>query len=145
MTKLSLAMLVVVSAALPSATRAQAADPGQAEQFTPEFQRVHTSVDPKHTPKIEAPDSVRRGQWFQVTVTVKAGTSAISKWTVKWTYANGQAITQLWSGNLSTSGSAVTVTNLAYNGTLAAGATTTFGFTGTWTGTNATPTLTCTA
>jgi superoxide reductase len=73
MTKLLLAILVAGSAALPCAARAQAADPGQAEQFTPEFQRVHTTADPKHSPKIEAPDSVRRGQWFQVTVTVGAG------------------------------------------------------------------------
>jgi superoxide reductase len=43
---------------------------GQTEQFTPEFRRVHTTVDPKHTPKIEAPDAVKRGQWFDVTVTV---------------------------------------------------------------------------
>jgi superoxide reductase len=51
-----------------------AAAPGvaddQTEQFTPEFRKVHTTVDPKHTPKIEAPDSVKRGQWFDVTVTV---------------------------------------------------------------------------
>jgi len=73
MTQFWLAMLVVGAAALPAAARAQAADPGQAEQFTPEFQRVHTTQDPKHTPKIEAPDSVRRGQWFKVTVTVGAG------------------------------------------------------------------------
>jgi len=66
-------LVAAAAAALPCATRAQGADPGQAEQFTPEFQRVHTTVDPKHSPKIEAPDSVRRGQWFQVTVTVGAG------------------------------------------------------------------------
>lgn len=75
MTKLLLAMLVVGSVVLPCAARAQAADPGQAEQFTPEFQRVHTTADPKHTPKIDAPDSVRRGQWFEVTVTVGAGST----------------------------------------------------------------------
>ncbi len=40
----------------------------QAEQFTPEFRQVHTSYDAKHTPKIVAPDSVKRGEWFKVTV-----------------------------------------------------------------------------
>jgi superoxide reductase len=45
----------------------------QAEQFTPEFQKVHTSYDAKHTPKIDAPDSVKRGEWFNVTVSVGAG------------------------------------------------------------------------
>jgi superoxide reductase len=42
----------------------------QTDQFTPEFRTVHTAVDPKHTPSIEAPDSVKRGQWFDVTVSV---------------------------------------------------------------------------
>ena len=43
---------------------------GQEEQFTPEFKAVHTTVDPKHTPKIEAPASVKRGEWFDITVSV---------------------------------------------------------------------------
>jgi len=33
---------------------------GQEEQFTPEFKEAHTSYDAKHTPKLSAPDSVRR-------------------------------------------------------------------------------------
>ena len=45
----------------------------QAEQFTPEFRQVHTSHDAKHTPKIVAPASVKRGEWFTVTVSVGAG------------------------------------------------------------------------
>jgi superoxide reductase len=51
--------------ALPLAGPATA---GQEEQFTPEFRAIHSSFDPKHTPKISAPDSVKRGQWFEVTV-----------------------------------------------------------------------------
>jgi superoxide reductase len=46
---------------------------GQEEQFTPEFREVRASYDPKHTPRIVAPDSVKRGQWFDVTVSVGAG------------------------------------------------------------------------
>jgi len=46
---------------------------GQAEQFTPEFHEMHKNFDPKHTPKIVAPDSVKRGQWFDVTVSVGSG------------------------------------------------------------------------
>lgn len=78
---------------------------------------------------------------FQGEVTVRAGTSAISGWTVRWTLASGQTITQLWNGVLTTSGSSVTVRNVSYNGNLAANATTTFGFTAN--GTVSTPTLTC--
>jgi len=88
-------------------------------------------------------------QWntgFQGEVTVKAGTAAINGWTVRWTFANGQTITQLWSGALTTSGSTNTVQNLSYNGALAANATTTFGFNANWNGTtNGIPTPTCTS
>ncbi len=46
---------------------------GQEEQFTPEYKIVRSSYDAKHTPKILAPDSVKRGQWFDVTISVSAG------------------------------------------------------------------------
>jgi superoxide reductase len=52
---------------------ARVASAGQEEQFTPEFRELRTSFDAKHTPKITAPDSVKRGQWFDVTVTIGAG------------------------------------------------------------------------
>jgi peptidoglycan-N-acetylglucosamine deacetylase len=81
---------------------------------------------------------------FQGSVTVTAGSAAITRWTVKWTFANGQTINQLWNGTLSASGSAITVTNMSYNGSVPAGGTTSFGFTGTWNGANAVPALTCT-
>jgi len=46
---------------------------GQEEQFTPEYKELRSSFDPKHTPKITAPESVKRGQWFDVTVNIGAG------------------------------------------------------------------------
>ena len=46
---------------------------GQEEQFTPEFKALHKTYDAKHTPKLTAPDSVKRGQWFDVTISVGAG------------------------------------------------------------------------
>jgi superoxide reductase len=55
--------------ALPFVAAAPATG-GQEEQFTPEFRAVRSSFDPKHTPRITAPDSVKRGQWFDVTVGV---------------------------------------------------------------------------
>ena len=45
----------------------------QAEQFTPEFRQIHTGVDAKYSRKIVAPDSVKRGEWFNVTVSVGQG------------------------------------------------------------------------
>lgn len=46
---------------------------GQAEQFTPEFKAMRKSFDPKHTPKIIAPEKVKRGEWFDVTITIGEG------------------------------------------------------------------------
>jgi superoxide reductase len=51
----------------------QHAGGGQEEQFTPEFKELRRSFDPLHTPRIVAPDSVKRGQWFDVTVSTGAG------------------------------------------------------------------------
>ena len=58
-----------------AATAAAQAQPAgeQAEQFTPEFRQPHTSYDAKHSPKIEAPEAVKRGEWFKVTVSVGSG------------------------------------------------------------------------
>lgn len=57
-----------------AAIAAQAQPAGeQAEQFTPEFRQTHATYDAKHSPKVEAPDSVKRGEWFTVTVTVGSG------------------------------------------------------------------------
>ena len=66
------AAIACVLGALGFLGTAQAQD-DQAQQFTPEFREVHKSFDPKHTPKIVAPDSVKRGEWFTVTVTVGSG------------------------------------------------------------------------
>jgi glucose/arabinose dehydrogenase len=89
-------------------------------------------------------------QWtggFQGELTVRnTGTSATASWTVTFAFPNGQVISQLWSGRYTQSGAAVTVRNETWNGTLAPNATTTAGFTATWTGANAVPSpVTCTA
>jgi hypothetical protein len=87
-------------------------------------------------------------QWtggFQGNVRVTAGSSAISGWRVTWTFANGQQINQSWEATVTSSGSAVTATNVAHNGALGAGASANFGFIGSWNGTNGVPAVTCTA
>ena len=67
----SITATIVALAVLAAATPATPA--GQEEQFTPEFKEVRRSYDARHTPKLTAPDSVKRGQWFDVTVLVGAG------------------------------------------------------------------------
>jgi cellulase/cellobiase CelA1 len=75
---------------------------------------------------------------------VQNGSSPRTSWQVTWTLPNGQTITQLWNASYTVSGSTVTARNLSYDGTLAANASTSFGFTGTSSGVGGTPTgLTC--
>ena len=87
-------------------------------------------------------------QWpggFQGEVRVTAGSSPINGWTVRWTFPDGQTITSAWNAQISGGGS-VTATNMSYNGRLGPGQSTTFGFLGSWSGTNNAPaTVTCTA
>ncbi|GLZ58318.1 cellulase family glycosylhydrolase [Micromonospora sp. NBRC 107095] len=87
-------------------------------------------------------------QWqggFQAEVRVTAGARAITSWTAGWTFANGQSVTQSWNVALTSSGTTVTARNAEYNGRLAAGASASFGFLASWTGTNSVPALSCTA
>src|SRR6185295_17679084 len=65
---------------------------------------------------------------FQGQVTVTAGNAAISSWQVTWTLANGQAISQMWNGTPTVSGSTVTVRNVSWNGALSPRGTAQFGF-----------------
>lgn len=83
---------------------------------------------------------------FQGQVTVTAGSSPVSGWKVGWTYPATETLNDLWNGSYTQSGDAVTVSNLGYNGSLAAGSSTTFGFTGTDSGSDPAPaSLACTA
>ncbi|MBO3086294.1 cellulose binding domain-containing protein [Cellulomonas fengjieae] len=78
---------------------------------------------------------------FQGEVTVRAG-SASTSWNVSWRPA-GERVDQVWNGTVTSQGGLVTVGNVAWNGRLAAGGTTTFGLLGS--GTPPTPALTCTS
>ncbi|MBO3083131.1 exoglucanase CbhB [Cellulomonas fengjieae] len=68
------------------------------------------------------------------------GTTALSGWTLGFSFANGQRVTQGWSADWSQSGTAVTAKNAAWNGTLGAGQSIDIGFNGSHTGTNNNPT-----
>lgn len=83
-------------------------------------------------------------QWaggFTANVVINnTGTSAISNWTLTFTFPGDQKITNAWNdGSFSQSGENVSITNASYNGTIAPGANTSVGFQGTWTTSDAAP------
>lgn len=85
------------------------------------------------------------GQWqggFQGSLSItNNGSSTINGWSLVFSFANGQTITQIWNANDTQSGNRVTVTNVSYDATIAPGATlSSIGFLGTWNGTNSVPT-----
>ena len=81
-------------------------------------------------------------QWnggFVATVTVTAGSSAIGGWNVGVTLPAGAAVTNSWSASGSGTSGSVSWSNVSYNGSIAAGQSTQFGFRGTGTGPSAAP------
>jgi hypothetical protein len=72
-------------------------------------------------------------------VLTNTSTSPVSGWTLTWSFAGDQRITDLWNGDFTQSGGRVRVTNASYNGTIAPGASVTIGFTGSSTGSAAPP------
>ncbi|HEX8631841.1 MAG TPA: glycoside hydrolase family 48 protein [Catenuloplanes sp.] len=78
---------------------------------------------------------------FTGNVTIKNTGDPVSSWTLGWTFPNaGQRINQSWSSTYTQTGSAVTITNAGWNGSLPTGGTANFGFNATHTGTNPKPT-----
>ncbi|MGA2652691.1 MAG: cellulose binding domain-containing protein [Terracidiphilus sp.] len=70
---------------------------------------------------------------FGASITIVNGPTAITSWTLTWTFANGQTVSSLWNGIETQSGANVTVKNEPYNGSIAAGGTLSgIGFNGTW-------------
>jgi hypothetical protein len=81
-------------------------------------------------------------QWntgFGVSVSVTNLGAPISSWTVGWTFPGDQRITQLWNGSYTQSGANVAVTNASYNGSVGTNAALSFGFNGSYSGTNTVP------
>jgi hypothetical protein len=82
------------------------------------------------------------GTGFEATLLIEnTGTTTLNNWTLQWTFAGNQAVTDLWDGNVAQNGANVTVTSENYNGSVAPGASVQgVGFTANYSGTNAAPT-----
>ncbi|MCP3768365.1 MULTISPECIES: cellulose binding domain-containing protein [unclassified Streptomyces] len=85
---------------------------------------------------------------YQAEVTVRNTSAvALTGWTVTVAPADGARLTQVWGGTLDTAGGTATVTDAGWNGTLAPGASTSFGFIASTPATSGAPaaTVDCTA
>ncbi|MFB6394344.1 cellulose binding domain-containing protein [Polymorphospora lycopeni] len=81
-------------------------------------------------------------QWqggFGANVTVTNLGDPIDGWTLTWSYAAGQQVTQAWNATVDQSGAQVTARNVGYNATIATNGNVAFGFNGSWTGSNPVP------
>ncbi|GAA2660402.1 hypothetical protein GCM10010428_05360 [Actinosynnema pretiosum subsp. pretiosum] len=65
---------------------------------------------------------------------------AINGWTLTWSFPNGQAVSQAWNANVTSSGATATATNVSYNAAIPTNGSVQFGFNGSWSGTNGVPT-----
>jgi hypothetical protein len=86
----------------------------------------------------------RNSEWaggFTAQVVIQnTGTTALSSWSVTFTWGGDQKITANFNGGFSQTGANATLTNASYNGTIAPNASVTDGFQGTWTSNDAAPT-----
>uniref|UniRef100_UPI00164283C4 non-reducing end alpha-L-arabinofuranosidase family hydrolase n=1 Tax=Catellatospora sichuanensis TaxID=1969805 RepID=UPI00164283C4 len=81
-------------------------------------------------------------QWsggFGANVSVTNLGDPLTAWTLTWSFSTGQTVTQAWNTSLTQSGSAVTANNMSYNGSVPTNAMVSFGFNGSWTGSNPAP------
>ncbi|MFE0107012.1 glycosyl hydrolase family 18 protein [Streptomyces sp. NPDC059009] len=75
------------------------------------------------------------GSGFEGKWTVKnTGTTSISAWAVEWDFPSGTKVTSAWDATVTNSGDHWTAKNVGWNGTLAPGASVSFGFNGTGSG-----------
>ena len=86
----------------------------------------------------------RNSEWAggftaQVVISNTSGT-AISSWSLTFTWPGDQKITSNFNGGFSQTGQNATLTNASYNGAIAAGGSVSVGFQGTWTSNDTSPT-----
>jgi glucose/arabinose dehydrogenase len=85
-----------------------------------------------------APTSWQNGFTANVTVT-NTSAGPVSGWTVGWTFSGNQQITNEWNADITQNGTSVTARDLGHNGSIPPNGSQSFGFQGTYSGTNATP------
>ncbi|MFC0626283.1 cellulase family glycosylhydrolase [Kribbella deserti] len=82
------------------------------------------------------------GEWpggFTASVTVTNLGAPVDGWQLKWAWASGQQSTQAWNATITTTDGRATAKDVGYNSKVATNGTVSFGFNGTWTGSNPKP------
>jgi endoglucanase len=83
------------------------------------------------------------GQWsggFNANVEVTNFGEPIKNWDLEWTWPDGQSVTDMWNAKDKSKAESAKATGRGNNATLPASSSTSFGFTGSWSGANTDPT-----
>ena len=131
--------------------RSERAKSRSTPSWAPESDRNSRKCWPPTTPPTTVPAAgsckvvyALQSQWaggFTADITItNTGATTMSGWSIAFAFPGDQHVTSFWSTTLTQSGNRVTATSLSYNGQLAPGANTSFGFQGTWTTSDTSPT-----
>jgi cellulase/cellobiase CelA1 len=144
------ATLLIALGVFLTARAISPSDPLAAPSGSPAAAATATPVSPSPSPSPTSPGTGAcsaaysvAGSWpggFQGQVVVtNTGSAKLNGWQLGWSFPGSQAINNLWDGSYTQSGGNVTVTSESYDGALAPGASTTVGFTATYSGSNTAP------
>ncbi|RDI16820.1 cellulose-binding domain-containing protein [Lentzea flaviverrucosa] len=102
-----------------------------------------TTVPPKPPARTCAVAYRISGQWpggFQANVNVRnTGSTSVNGWTLRWSFANGQTVTEMWNAKARQSGATVNAANADYNPQIQPGGSVSIGFNGSVRGSNSVP------
>ncbi|MFD4033803.1 cellulose binding domain-containing protein [Streptomyces sp. NPDC058637] len=95
--------------------------------------------DPVTACKVTYATNVWTGGFTADVTVANTGSTPVDSWKLSFTLPSGQRVTNAWSATVSGPSGAVTATGLAHSARIAAGASQTFGFQGTYSGTFSQP------
>jgi hypothetical protein len=135
----------VLSGGTPSSAPPSSAPPSSAPPSSAPASSAPPSSAPPSSPAsgLSCSATVSINQWtggFVASIHLTAGSAPISGWTVTMTLPAGASITNTWNASPSGTTGTVRFNNVSYNGSIAAGQSTDWGFQGTGTGTGMTAT-----
>jgi endoglucanase len=124
----------------PTATNTTTVTPTTTTTVTP-TPTITTTPIPGNSCRVQYANN----QWnngFSVNLIItNTGTTTINGWTLKFSFAGNQQISQIWNGVLQQQANQVSITNASYNAVIGANQSVNLGFNGTYSGSNPVPTV----